>query len=90
VEKQLAPVTRTRKITMQVKYFKVKHKVLKNSLHGQLWSGFDFFFLKCQKKLEFFLKHCISSHSIILELFKTKLLILSVYTFPPILQKNKS
>jgi hypothetical protein len=40
VEKQLARVTRTTTKTMEVKYFKVKHKVLKNSLHGQLWSDF--------------------------------------------------
>jgi hypothetical protein len=28
---------------MKVKYFKVKHKVLKNSLHGQIWSDFKNF-----------------------------------------------
>jgi hypothetical protein len=38
--------------TMEVKYFKVKHKVLKNSLHGQIWSDFEN--LNCQVKLEFF------------------------------------
>jgi hypothetical protein len=26
---------------MEVKYFKVKHKVLKNSLPGQIWSDFE-------------------------------------------------
>jgi AAA+ superfamily predicted ATPase len=26
---------------MEVKYFKVKHKVLKASLHGQIWSDFE-------------------------------------------------
>jgi hypothetical protein len=36
-------VTRTTRKTMEVKYFKVKHKVLKNSLHGHLWSDFKKF-----------------------------------------------
>jgi hypothetical protein len=32
---------------MEVKYFKVKHKVLKNSLHhGQIWFDFENFSLK--------------------------------------------
>jgi hypothetical protein len=46
VEKQLARVTKT----MAVKYFKVKHKVLKNSLHGQLWSDFGKISLKMSGK----------------------------------------
>jgi hypothetical protein len=46
VEKQLARVTRTKTKTMAVKYFKVKHKVLKNSLQGQLWSDFGKISLK--------------------------------------------
>jgi hypothetical protein len=29
------------KKTMEVKYFKVKHKVLKNSLHVRIWSDFE-------------------------------------------------
>jgi hypothetical protein len=41
VGKKIRPVTRTTRKTMEVKYFKVKHKVLKNSLHGQLWSDFE-------------------------------------------------
>jgi hypothetical protein len=40
-QKKLDLVTRTTRKTIEVKYFKVKHKVLKNSLHGQLWSDFE-------------------------------------------------
>jgi hypothetical protein len=40
-EKKLDLVTRTTRKTMKVKFFKVKHKVLKNSLHGQQWSDFE-------------------------------------------------
>jgi hypothetical protein len=50
VEKQLARVTRTTTKTMAVKYFKVKHKVLKNSLHGQLWSEFGKISIKISGK----------------------------------------
>jgi hypothetical protein len=37
---------------MKVKYFKVKHKVLKNSLqcHGQIWSDFEKLSLKMSGK----------------------------------------
>jgi hypothetical protein len=55
VEKQLARVTRTTTKTMAVKYFKVKHKVLK--IHYMVNYGLimEKFRLKCQAKLEFFL-----------------------------------
>jgi hypothetical protein len=53
LEKHLARATRTTRKTMEVKYFKVKHKVLKNSLHGQLWSDFGKISL-CQAQLEKF------------------------------------
>jgi hypothetical protein len=36
--------------TMEVKYFKVKHKVLKNSLHVQIWSDFEKLSLKMSGK----------------------------------------
>jgi hypothetical protein len=50
VEKQLARVTSTTTKIMAVKYCKVKHKVLKNSLHGQLWSDFGKISLKMSGK----------------------------------------
>jgi hypothetical protein len=34
--KKLAPADNNNNKTMEVKYFKVKNKVLKNSLHGQI------------------------------------------------------
>jgi hypothetical protein len=41
--------------TMEVKYFKVKHKVLKNSLHSQIRSDFQTISLKMSdKSLEIF------------------------------------
>jgi hypothetical protein len=46
VEKQLAHVTRTTTKTMAVK----NCKVLKNSLHGQLWSDFEKISLKMSGK----------------------------------------
>jgi hypothetical protein len=39
---------------IKVKYFKVKHKVLKISIHVQIWSEFENFLLKFQAQLEFF------------------------------------
>jgi hypothetical protein len=36
---------------MGVKYFKVKHKVLKNSLHGQIWSDFEKVSFKMSEKV---------------------------------------
>jgi hypothetical protein len=36
--------------TMEVKYFEVKHKDLKNSLHGQIWSDFEKVSLKMSGK----------------------------------------
>jgi hypothetical protein len=36
--------------TMEVEYFKVKHKVLKISLHGQIWSDFEKVSLKMSGK----------------------------------------
>jgi hypothetical protein len=50
VDKKLTTTTKT----MEVKYFKVKHKVLKNSLHFQIWSDFENFLLNCQTKVELF------------------------------------
>jgi hypothetical protein len=50
VGKKLVRVTRTTRKTMEVKYFNVKHKVLKNSLHGQLWSDFKKVSLKMSGK----------------------------------------
>jgi hypothetical protein len=34
----------------EVKYFKMKQKVLKNSLHGQIWSDFEKVSLKISEK----------------------------------------
>jgi hypothetical protein len=36
--------------TMEVKYFKVKHKFFKNSLHGQIWLDLDKISLKMSGK----------------------------------------
>jgi hypothetical protein len=47
---KLVRLTRTTRKTMEVKYFKVKHKVLKYSLHGQLWSDFEKVSLKMSGK----------------------------------------
>jgi hypothetical protein len=35
---------------LEVKYFKVKHKVLKNSFHDQIWSNFEKISLKISGK----------------------------------------
>jgi hypothetical protein len=35
---------------MEVKYFKVNHRVLKYSLHGQIWSEFEKVSLKISGK----------------------------------------
>jgi hypothetical protein len=35
---------------MEVKYFKMKHTILKNSLHGQIWSDFKKVSLKMSGK----------------------------------------
>jgi hypothetical protein len=54
-------VTKTTTKTMEVKYFKVKHKVLKNSLHGQLWSDFEIVSFKMSGKALFFFKWVIKN-----------------------------
>jgi hypothetical protein len=41
---------------MEVEYFKMKHKVLKNSLHVQIWSDFEKVSLKKSGKTWFFVK----------------------------------
>jgi hypothetical protein len=46
----LTTTTTTTTKTMKVKYFKVKHKVLKNSLHGQTWSDLKKVSLKISRK----------------------------------------
>jgi hypothetical protein len=50
VEKNWPMLTTTTTKTMEIKYFKVKHKVLKNSLRAQLWSDFEKFLLKSQAR----------------------------------------
>jgi hypothetical protein len=45
-KKWLLLTTTTTTKTMDVKYFKKIHKVLKNSLHGQKWSDFEKMSLK--------------------------------------------
>jgi hypothetical protein len=45
-----AYLTTTKIRTMEVKYFKVKHKVLKNSLQSQIWSYFEKFTSKNSKR----------------------------------------
>jgi hypothetical protein len=42
-------------------YFKVKHKVLKNSLHGHLWSDFEKDSLKISGKTWLFFKWVIKN-----------------------------
>jgi hypothetical protein len=39
-------LTTTTTKSMKVKYFKVKHKIIKNSLHGQIWFDFEKISLK--------------------------------------------
>jgi hypothetical protein len=40
-KKKLSRVTRTTTKTIEVKYFNVKHKVIKNSEHGHLWADLE-------------------------------------------------
>jgi hypothetical protein len=49
---------------MEVKYFIVKHKVLKNLLHGQIWSEFEKVVLGKSGELEFFSKWTIKNSTI--------------------------
>jgi hypothetical protein len=55
VEKNWLLLTKTTTKAMAVKYFKVKHKVLKISLHGQIWSDFEKISLKISGKAGIFL-----------------------------------
>jgi hypothetical protein len=48
VKKNLARATITK--TMEVKYYKLKHKVLKNTLNGQIWLNFKKVSLKMSGK----------------------------------------
>jgi hypothetical protein len=50
VEKNWPFLTTTTTKTMEVKYFEVKHKVLKNSSHGQIWANFEKMFFKMSGK----------------------------------------
>jgi hypothetical protein len=54
-KKKLAHVTRTTTKTIEVKNFKMKHKVLKNHYMVNYGPILKKFFFKCQAKLEFFL-----------------------------------
>jgi hypothetical protein len=49
-EKNQPKLATTTTKTMQVKYFKVKHKILRNSIHGQIWSDFEKVTLKMSGK----------------------------------------
>jgi hypothetical protein len=48
--KKIGRADNTTRKTMEVKYFKVKHKVLKNSLLGQIWSDIEKVSLKISGK----------------------------------------
>jgi hypothetical protein len=44
------PLVTTTTKTIVVQYFKVKHKVLRKSFHGQIWFDFDKVSLKMSAK----------------------------------------